>query len=199
MTFQKGHPPYYTGGSVPGHAPTNTKPTMYPGHPNWKLGDYEFGRTPLGEENRKKGGNRPKDKERRCLEELQSGQDRDNILERRYPKRMIARLRALLDVSENPDHKDFINAQRMIREILGKHRGIHHDDRPTGERGSIELIDGHVDVPLPGSGAAPVGEGPAGSEGEARQSGGVTSSDGASPGPSLPENAGGGVVPPASR
>src|SRR5688500_16077128 len=65
--FQKGHPPYYTGGSVPGHAPTNPN-----GHAETLSNAYRFDQ-PLGRENMLKGRGRPKDKERECLEALQNG------------------------------------------------------------------------------------------------------------------------------
>lgn len=134
---------------------------MHQGHPNWKLGAYAFGSTAIGNENRKKGRNRPKDKERNCLEEIQNGQERDQILERRYPPRMIRRLRALLDVAEDSTHRDFMHAQRQVREILTRHRGTREDEdaeaaaRPTD---TINVTFGRIDVPMPGSPGAPIEE-----------------------------------------
>lgn len=150
--FKKGHPPHYTGGSVPGHAPTYTgPPTMHRGHPNWKLEPYRFG-NPAGDANRKKGGNRPKDKERCCLEEIQNGQDRDEILERRYPPRMIRRLQALLDVAEDKEHRDFMHAQRQVREILTRNRGDSSADRAAeGPKDTIEVYHGRVEAQMPGA------------------------------------------------
>lgn len=158
--FEKGHPPYYTGGSVPGHAPTNPNaPGMSPDHPNWKLGEYAFGTTAKGEENRKKGQGRPKDKERRCLEEIQAGQERDQILERRYPPRMIKRIRALLEVSEDPTHRDWMNAVREVSKILGRNRGTSDENAEAKEPDRIEVTFGRLDIPMPGAGKDPPKDG----------------------------------------
>ena len=148
--FQKGHPAYYRGGAVPGHRPTNTKRTMHKDHPNWKLGAYQFG-TPKGDEFRKLGAGRPKDKERRCLEEIQAGQEDEEVLLRRYPPRMVRRMKALLDASEDPAHKNFLGSQYLIREILGKHRGQRAEAPPPGAADTITVFHGRHDVPMPGA------------------------------------------------
>jgi hypothetical protein len=170
--FQPGHRPFYTGGSVPGHAPTNPAGHMPPEHyerlhgPNGVLKQYQFGQ-PLGNEHSKKGGNRPKDKERNCLEEIQNGQERDEILQRRYPPRMIKRLKALLDVSEAKGHRDFMHAQRQVREILTRNRGDPSERAADGQKDTIEVWHGRVDAQMPGAlqkeeggPSAPVAEGP---------------------------------------
>lgn len=144
---------------MPGHAPTQTGVTMYPGHPNWKLDPHLFGQ-PGTEVHQRKGGRNARSKERQCLEALQNarrGEHLDKKCEKlceRFPPGMVYRLRALHDVASDPEHKDFMNAQRMVSSIL-----THLEDKSGGaESGSgelgvprIELAHGSVDVPLPGS------------------------------------------------
>lgn len=148
--FPKGHPPYYRGGAVPGHRPTCVKgPGMNKNHPNWKLGPYAFGQ-PKGEPHRKMGGNRPKDKERRCLEDLQAGQDPAK-LRKKYPAKMVARLEALLEASSDPNHRNFLGSFYLVREILGKHRGERSEPVEAPEPDSIQVVVGRIDVPMPGA------------------------------------------------
>ncbi len=165
--YQKGHRPFYTGGAVMGHAPTNTKPTMYPGHPSWKLDPYAFGQ-PLGEEHRKRGGNRPKDKERACLEAIQNGTSEPKLLAR-FPAGMVKRLSALHKVAEDSSHKDWINAMRMVREILTHLRGVKGEDDRSEDASKpdvIQIAHGHVEKDLPGNEKAPAPDGRAQGPGE---------------------------------
>jgi len=97
-----------------------------------------------------------KDRERRCLEEIQNGQEKDSILERRYPPRMIKRIRALLAVTEDSENKDFIHAWRLVREILGKRQGHPEEDKEKAQPDRVEVTFGRMDVPMPGTpGATP--------------------------------------------
>ena len=157
--YEKGHPAHYTGGSVPGHAPTNpngnAEAFVHRGAPR-------FG-TAEAEANRRKGGRQAKNKERLCLEAIQnqSGRfSRDSVIERlsqRFPTGMVKRLLALHDVCEDTDHKDFIQAQRLAREILTtlkKQPGdIEEGDALSvpGSGDTITVMHGRIDVPMPGA------------------------------------------------
>lgn len=153
--FQKGHRPFYTGGSVPGHAPTNVKGEAEylvhsindPTHPHYQ---YRFDQ-PLGIENRKKGGRWAKDRERQCLEAIQNGSDPEK-LKKRFPPGMVDRLDALHRVATDDDHRDFMHAQRMISEILkrlGRNtaEGANGDGTDSMGVASIELAPGHATPP----------------------------------------------------
>lgn len=158
--YQRGHPPYYTGGSVPGHAPTRIGGNPALQELNAKgTNPYQFDQ-PLGALNRIKGGNRPKDKERECLEAIENGVE-DKAL-KRFPQGMVARLRSLAEVAQDVTHKDWINAQRLVREIRTRLRGQTPEELAASrEPDVIEVITGRLEVPLPG---ATRGEGSAGSE-----------------------------------
>lgn len=159
LGFQKNHPAFYRGGSVPGHAPTNLDPQHLNGPDGFarkNLNDptslaypYRFDQ-PRGMENRKKGGRQAKSKLRECLEAVQNG---TRGIEKRFPPGMLKRMRVLQETAEDPTHRDFMNAQRLVLQILttlGKQPGD-MEGRPESEGGSIELLHGHVDVPLPGA------------------------------------------------
>jgi len=159
--FQPGHPPYYRGGSVQGHAPTNTTDLAHlngpdgaarraHNDPSTPAYAYRFDQ-PKGQVNQKKGGGRPKDRERQCVEALQNGCDEEDLCARFAP-RLVKRLAALLDVSENPEHRDFLHAQRLIREILAHQRGERETElaEAAAARDVIELHQGVVHAALPG-------------------------------------------------
>jgi len=156
MPFEKGHPPYYTGGAVKGHAPTSDGSPLKtwknsPLNPDSAKYKYRFDQ-PLGIENRKKGSGSKsvKSKERACLEAIQAGQDRDKILERRFPIGMIRRLRALESVACDPSHKDFIHAIRMVSDILSHQRGGPESDKGQAAP-TIALFHGQITAPMPGT------------------------------------------------
>ena len=141
-------------GSVNGHAPT------YPGNPESlkkararmrELG-YGFDQE-KGKKNRAKG-NRPFDKEARCLQEIQNGQEDDKVLLKRFAPRLIRRVKALLDTAEDSGHKDFIHANRMIQDILGHRRGPRageDEEAQKSEPDSIEVTFGRVEIDMPGA------------------------------------------------
>lgn len=166
MVFEKGHPPYYTGGAKPGHAPTN---------PNGHLpGLVQHGRRvgaawgfdqPLGAENRRKGGRQAKNKERLCMEAIQNQDEtrslaaRTKSLEQRFPPGMVRRLLALHAVAQDPSHRDFLHAQRLVREILTTLRKQPDEDgtdasAPTSAD-AIVVVHGRIDVPMPGAAEQP--------------------------------------------
>ena len=69
---------------------------------------------------------------------------------------MVRRLCALQDVAEDTEHKDFLQAQRFVREILMRLRGT--KEEAAVEPASIQIIHGHIDEPLPGAQIEPVPE-----------------------------------------
>lgn len=152
---------------MPGHAPTNMDP------PPFTARGLPFGH-PAMEVHRKKGGRNARSKERECLEALQNA-DLDDLdakcakLTRRFPPGMVYRLRALHDVASDPEHKDFMNAQRMVSDILKHLEKKPGDQDPAALAGAgvpiIELAHGSVEMPLPGSVAPQEPEGaPAGAD-----------------------------------
>lgn len=128
---------------MPGHAPTNVN-----GPPAWST-------PPPNAANFKgRGGGRPKDKERECLEAIQNldeitAEAREN-LSRRYPPGMVKRLVALHSMATDSTSKDCLNAQRLIRDILSHQRGLRDSEMPPPSA-TITLLHGAADVPMPGT------------------------------------------------
>jgi hypothetical protein len=162
-----------TGGSVPGHLPTNPNGNREPldaaRAPGGGAYAYRFGQ-PLGDVARRKGSmGRVKNKERQCLEAIQNQtgkQSEEAELKRltdRFPHGMVRRLKALQAVCEDPDHPAFIHAQRLAREILTTQKKG-KDDPEDGDGASaptsgdtIEVIQCRISVPMPGAGDAEPG------------------------------------------
>lgn len=174
--FQRGHPPYYTGGSVKGHAQTNKGDiSRIPPEYRSAANPHSLGQ-PAGSLNhssrvKTNGLMRHKARERQCLEALQNGKEADD-LERHFPPGLVRRLKALAEVAEDPTHRDFLNANRLLRDILGTDRGVDPDE-PTAAGAALEIrvLRGSTDprdLPsLPGA-PAPPGEaaGPGSEEGQ---------------------------------
>ena len=178
-----------TGGKH-GHGPTNNGSHLQEEHrrgfhdPTSKLYAARFDQ-PEGAKNREKGGNRPKDRQRACLErvmrwELEGADTLESLpsnakmslakLKREHPIGIIRSMFSLRIVAEDFGHKDFMNAQRLVREILTKLQGHKDDDQMKPEPDSITVTVGRLNVPLPGADSddpAPPegGSGSAGAEG----------------------------------
>jgi hypothetical protein len=107
----------------------------------------------------------PRSKERELMEAIQNGKD-PLELAKRYPPGMVKRLEYLQKVAVDVEHRDFIKAQIMVREILT--RGPFEGDGSSPDAGhTITLLHGRaVAPPLPGSapepGAAPAAPGETG-------------------------------------
>lgn len=161
MVFQKGNDPNrYTGGSKPGHAPTNPNGIGLPPKPPPGAHAYRFDQ-PLGQQNRMKGGRGwAKNKERTCMEAVQNQTEPNEkkLVQRGFPVGMVRRLMALHVVSQDPTHKDFLNAQRLVRDILTtlkKQTGEEEADAAAATSGdTIHVVRGRVDVPMPGAAEA---------------------------------------------
>jgi len=93
-----------------------------------------------------------KAKEREVMEALQNGKS-PKELEKRYPPGLVRRLAILQEVAEDPEHKDFMHAQRLVREILARLQGGAEEDAASAGPAKmvIEVVEGRVDVPMPGS------------------------------------------------
>ena len=160
MVFQKGNDPNrYTGGAKPGHAPTNPNghmPGLEKAHATPGAFAYRFDQ-PLGQQNRAKGGRQAKNKERTCMEAIQNQTEPDErkLVQRGFPVGMVRRLMALHVVSQDPEHKDFLHAQRLVREILTtlkKQPGEDESDPSAPTSGdTITVFEGRIDVPMPGA------------------------------------------------
>lgn len=158
--YKKGHPCYYRGGAVKGHAPTSDGKHLPHGHlrdPNHPAFLNQFDQ-PKGRVNQEKGQRmqKQKTKERECLEAIQNGTPDEKLVapSGRYPARMVARLRALLDASEDQSHKFFIQSQQLVREILSTRKGGAHDDAEAAPEAAqameVHVYRGRIDVPMPG-------------------------------------------------
>lgn len=142
-----------------GHAPTNPNGSpLQPLEARIKaLEPYQFGKP--GGNRQGANGARATSKQRECMEALQNLEDPEDAralkkLHRRFSPGMVNRLAALQIASMNPELTHFLQAQRLIREILivPHRREVEADSAPPqrDERPAIELLHGHVDVPLPG-------------------------------------------------
>jgi len=168
--FQKGHPPYHSG--FPGHSGGNRKRGknrapqcgFQKGHPNYYSGSV-IGHLPTNGTVAARMKPIPRSKERELMEAIQNGKD-PLELAKRYPPGMVKRLEYLQKVAIDVEHRDFIKAQIMVREILTRGRGEGED--PSASTGhTVTLLHGSaVAPPLPGSapepGAAPAAPGETG-------------------------------------
>lgn len=120
MVFQKGlDPNRYNGGSVPGHAPTSDGSQLPKGGNPALLRQHQF-----------QPGNKPQNngrpatsKQRHCMEAVQNLESLDDAVKiekitQRFPMRMVLRLVQLQRASEDRGDPFFLQAQRLIREIL---------------------------------------------------------------------------------
>lgn len=142
-----------------GHAPTNPNGgPLQPLEARLKaIEPYQFGKP--GGNHHGANGARATSKQRECMEAIQNLDDPEDSaslkkLHRRFSPGMVSRLAALQVASMDPSLTHFLQAQRLIREILivPHRREVEADSAPAqpDERPAIELLHGHVDMPLPG-------------------------------------------------
>jgi hypothetical protein len=113
----------------------------------------------LAEARKNASKNRPKNKERECLEALQNGKSDEELrAQGRFPVVMIERLSILLRTACDPDHREYIRAQLLVREILQsntRHAKVDDEARARAAAETNKVIVNihntpHVDVPMPG-------------------------------------------------
>ena len=146
-------------GSEPGHAPTSDASHLAGLKPH-DVTAHQLGK-PGGSDPRGSPGRPATGKQRECMEAVQNLEDRDDKqalaeLVKRYSPGMVRRLIALQDISEDPESGHFLQAQRLIREILiaPKRRADEENAAPVKAPDTIQVTVGRINVPMPGSGGA---------------------------------------------
>lgn len=96
----------------------------------------------------------PQDRARACLEAIQNKPDDPNLearLTQRFPEGLVRRLLELHRVSVDTEHKDWLQANRLILDILTPQQPKEEEQAAQSAAGrAITLVHGRVDVPLPG-------------------------------------------------